>query len=80
MNVLEQLAESFKEMVKREPPASYLAAGKRVVCGHSGSETFVKQRVRVRGPLSYCLECVKCSLTMWFEVAPTRGAAGYAER
>jgi len=73
MNVLEELAESFKEMVKKEPPGSYFAAGKKVVCGHCGSETFSSQRVLVRGPLSYCLACTKCSLAMWFETAPSRG-------
>ena len=55
MNVLEQLGESFREMVKKEPPASYVAAGKQVVCGHCGSGTFSSQRVLVRGPLSHCL-------------------------
>ena len=70
MNVLEQLTEAFKEMVKKEPPASYLAAGKQVVCGHCGSETFSSQRVLVRGPLSHCLVCTNCSLAMWFEIAP----------
>jgi DNA-directed RNA polymerase subunit RPC12/RpoP len=70
VNILEQLGESFKEMVTKEPPASYLAAGKRVVCGHCSSEIFSKKRVLVRGPLSYCLVCTKCSLAIWFENAP----------
>jgi len=73
VNVLAQMAESFREMVKKEPPASYLAAGKQVVCGHCGSGTFSSQRVLVRGPLSHCLVCTKCSLAMWFETAPGRG-------
>jgi hypothetical protein len=76
MNVLEQLGESFREMVKKEPPASYLAAGKQVVCGHCGSGTFNSQRVLVRGPLSDCLVCTKCSLAMWFERGPERVQAG----
>jgi len=70
MNVIEQLAESFKEMVEKEPPASYSAAGKQLVCGHCGSAMFSSRRVLVRGPLSHCLVCTKCSLAMWFETAP----------
>jgi len=72
MNVFEQLADTFKEMVTKEPPASYTAGGKPVACGHCGSDIFFKQRVLVRGPLSYCLVCTKCSLAMWFEAAPAR--------
>jgi transcription elongation factor Elf1 len=70
MNVLEQLAESFRDMVKKEPPASYAAAGKPVACCHCGSGTFSSQRVLVRGPLSHCLVCTTCGLAMWFETAP----------
>jgi uncharacterized protein (DUF983 family) len=73
MNVLEQLAESFREMVKKEPPASHFAGGKQVVCGHCGSGTFSSRRVLVRGPLSHCLVCTKCGLAMWFETSPGRG-------
>jgi hypothetical protein len=73
MNVLEELAKSFAEMAKKEPPASYFAAGRKVVCGHCSSETFSSQRVLVRGPLAYCLVCTNCSLAMWFETAPDRG-------
>jgi hypothetical protein len=74
MNVLEQLAESFREMVKKEPPASYSAAGMPVACGHCGSGTFSRQRVLVRGPLSHCLVCTTCGLAMWFESAPVAAA------
>jgi uncharacterized protein (DUF983 family) len=72
MNVLHQLADSFKEMVTKEPPASYVAAGKQVVCSHCGSVIFSGRRVLVRGPLSYSLVCTKCGLAMWFETAPDR--------
>jgi uncharacterized protein (DUF983 family) len=75
MNVLEQLAESFRKMIKKEPPASYSAAGKPVVCGHCGSGTFSRQRVLVRGPLSHCLVCTSCGLAMWFETAPAVAAS-----
>jgi len=70
MNIFKRLAESFKEMVVKEPPSSYYAAGIQVICGHCGSEKFKKKRVLVRGPLSYCLVCTKCSLAIWFETAP----------
>jgi len=72
MSVLEQLSESFREMVKKRPPSSYVAAEKQVVCVHCGSETFTSHRVLVRGPLSFCLVCTKCSLAMWFETSPDR--------
>jgi len=74
MNAINKLTKSFKEMVKKEPPSSYIAAGKLIVCGHCGSEIFNGRRVLVRGPLSYCLVCTKCSLAMWFEIAPNRKA------
>ena len=70
MNILEQLGESFKDMVTKEPPSIYFSAGKQVVCCHCGSETFSKKRVLLHGPLSYCLVCTNCSLAMWFETAP----------
>jgi transcription elongation factor Elf1 len=76
MNIVEQFAEGVKEMVKKEPPVSYFAAEKQVVCGHCGSETFISQRVLVRGPLSHCLVCAKCGLAMWFETAPVVAMSG----
>jgi hypothetical protein len=72
MNAFERLAEGFRDMVKKEPPASYSAAGKPAACGHCGSGTFRRRRVLVRGALSHSLTCVKCGLVMWFETAPLR--------
>ena len=74
MNRLKQFAVSFKEMARKEPPASYFAAGKKVTCGHCGSETFSSQRVLVRGPLSHCLVCTNCTLAIWFATAPVVAA------
>ena len=79
MNVLEQLAEGFRDMVKKEPPASYSASGKPVVCGHCGSGTFSSHRVLVRGPLSHCLVCTTCGLAMWFELPPVAAASEPSE-
>jgi hypothetical protein len=76
MNALKELIGSMGTMGKKGPPASYVAAGKKVVCAHCGSETFSSLRVLVRGPLSHCLVCTKCSLAMWFEIAPVVAVSG----
>ena len=71
MGAVRRIAGALNEMRHPGGPSSYVAAGRTIKCSHCGSDVFGKRRIVVRGPLAHCLICVRCSLAMWFENAPS---------